>query len=76
MRKIDHVHDAEHQRQPGGEQEQHETELQAVEGLFEDELGHGAEFMVLAKCVFDSSQKALGIFLMAHCQGMITQLLS
>ncbi len=31
------------ERQPGGEQEQHEAELQAVEGLFEDELKHGRQ---------------------------------
>ena len=37
MRQVDHVHDAEDQRQPGGEQEQHQAELQAVEALFDDE---------------------------------------
>ena len=31
VREVDHVHDAEHQRQPGGEQEQHQAELQPVE---------------------------------------------
>ena len=35
MRQVDHVHDAEHERQPGGEQEQHQPELQAVQRLFE-----------------------------------------
>jgi hypothetical protein len=41
--QVDAVHDAEDERQPGGEQEQHEAELQAVEGLFEDELKHGRQ---------------------------------
>jgi hypothetical protein len=41
VRQVDHVHDAEDQRQPGGEQEQHQAELQPVERLLEDEdAGH------------------------------------
>ena len=38
--QVDAVHDAENERQPGGKQEQHEAELQAVEGLLENQLGH------------------------------------
>ena len=37
MGEVDHAHDAEDQRQPGREQEQHHAELQAVEQLFENE---------------------------------------
>ena len=37
MREIDEVHDAEHQRQTGREQEQQQPELQAVQDLFDDE---------------------------------------
>ena len=33
MREVDHVHDPEHQREAGGEQKQHQAELEAVEGL-------------------------------------------
>ena len=40
MRQVDAVHDAEDERQPGGKQEQHEAELQAVEGLLQNQLGH------------------------------------
>ena len=40
MGQVDAIHDAENQRQPGGKQEQHEAELQAVERLLEDQLGH------------------------------------
>ncbi len=39
MRQIDQVHDAEHQRQPGGQQEQQQPELQPVQALF-DEQNH------------------------------------
>ncbi len=35
VRQVDHVHDAEHQREAGGQQEQHQPELQAVERLLE-----------------------------------------
>ena len=37
VRQVDHVHDAEHERQPGREQEQHQAELQAVQRLLEDQ---------------------------------------
>ncbi len=47
MRQIDEVHDAEDQRQAGGEQEQQQTELQAVQTLFEEEE-HGDFFLTLA----------------------------
>ena len=40
MGQVDAVHDAENERQPGGKQEQHEAELQAVQGLLEHQLGH------------------------------------
>ena len=40
VRQIQHVHDAEHQRQPGRDQEQHQSELQAVEQLLDEESGH------------------------------------
>ena len=40
VRQIDQIHDAEHERQPGGEQEQQQPELQAVQALF-DEQQHG-----------------------------------
>jgi hypothetical protein len=41
VREVDHVHDAEHEREPGSEQEQHQPELQPVEGLFEKKrYGH------------------------------------
>jgi hypothetical protein len=33
MGQIDHVHDAEHQRQAGRQQKKHEAELQAIQGL-------------------------------------------
>jgi hypothetical protein len=35
--QVDHVHDAEHERQPGGQQEQHQPELQAVERLLDEQ---------------------------------------
>ncbi len=35
MCKIDEVHDAEHQREAGGDQEQDQSELQAVQDLDE-----------------------------------------
>ena len=37
VRQVHHVHDAEDQRQAGGQQKQQQAELQAVEALFEDE---------------------------------------
>ena len=37
--EIDHAHDAEDERQAGGQQEQHQPELEAVENLL-DEKGH------------------------------------
>jgi hypothetical protein len=37
VRQVDQVHDAEHQRQARGQQEQHHAELQPVERLFGDE---------------------------------------
>src|ERR1700722_2322765 len=40
VRQVDQVHDAEDQRQPGGEQEQQHAELHAVEKLL-DEIEHG-----------------------------------
>ena len=40
VRQIDAVHDAKNQCQSGGEQEEHEAELQAVEGLLKNQLGH------------------------------------
>ncbi|BBO09586.1 hypothetical protein TM102_10560 [Bradyrhizobium sp. TM102] len=36
MREVDEIHDAEHQRQAGGEQEQQQAELQPVQELFDD----------------------------------------
>ena len=41
MRQIDEVHDAEHQRQPRGKQEQQQSVLQPVQALF-DKQQHGA----------------------------------
>ena len=35
--EIDEIHDAEDERQPGGEQEQQQAELQAVQALFDQE---------------------------------------
>ena len=40
MGQVDHVHDAEHQGQPSGKQEQHQAELDAVQRLLENEDGH------------------------------------
>jgi hypothetical protein len=37
VRQVDHVHHAEHQRQPGGEQKQHQAELQAVQRLLDEQ---------------------------------------
>ncbi len=37
VRQVDEIHDPEHQRQPRGEQEQQEPELQAIQDLFDDE---------------------------------------
>ena len=37
MGEVDQVHDAEHQGQSGGKQEQHHPELEPVERLFGDE---------------------------------------
>ena len=37
MRQIDQVHDAEDERQPGGDQEQHDAELKAIQELFDQE---------------------------------------
>jgi len=39
VREVDHVHDAEHQRQARGEQEQHQAELHAVQRLLEKQDG-------------------------------------
>ena len=45
VREVDHVHDPEHERQPGGEQEQHQPELQAVQGLLEEQdSGHACQW--------------------------------
>jgi len=41
VRQIDEIHDAEHQRQPGRQQEQQQAELQPVQRLF-DENQHGS----------------------------------
>ena len=35
--EVDHVHDAEHERQARGQQEQHQAELQSIERLLEKE---------------------------------------
>jgi hypothetical protein len=40
VRQIDEVHDAEHQRQPGRQQEQQQPELKAVEALLEEQTRH------------------------------------
>ena len=40
VRQIDEVHDAEHERQPGRQQEQQQAELQSVQALL-DEKRHG-----------------------------------
>ena len=40
VRQIDEIHDAEHERQAGGKQEQQQAELQAVQALF-DKQQHG-----------------------------------
>ena len=40
MREVDEIHDPEHQRQAGGEQEQQQAELQSVQELFDDKQ-HG-----------------------------------
>ena len=46
MRQVDEVHHAEHQRQPCGDQEQQHAELQAVQGLDDEEGdGHGDLFI-------------------------------
>ncbi len=37
MREVDHVHDAKHERQARGQQEQHQTKLQAVERLLKQQ---------------------------------------
>ena len=37
VRQVHHVHDAEDERQAGGQQKQQQPELQAVEALFEEE---------------------------------------
>ena len=37
MRQVDDAHDAEDQRQPGGDEEQQQAVLQAVEQLDEEE---------------------------------------
>src|SRR5205085_12360448 len=37
MREVDEIHDPEHQRQAGREQEQQQAELQSVQELFDDE---------------------------------------
>jgi hypothetical protein len=59
MRQIDAVHDAEHQRQAGGKQEKHQAELQAVEGLFEDELQHESMFAGLGSLGFTEQHQPL-----------------
>jgi len=42
MGEVDHVHDAEHERQPGRHQEQHHAVLQPVQELLENQSpGHG-----------------------------------
>jgi hypothetical protein len=55
VRQVDQVHNAEDQRQPGGEQEQQHAELHAVEKLL-DEIEHGpvAVFTVCASCLRSS----------------------
>ena len=42
VREVDEVHHAEHEREPGRDQEQQHAELQAVQGL-DDEEGGGHE---------------------------------
>ena len=37
MRQVDHVHDAEDESQAGGQQEQHQPELQPVQQLLGDQ---------------------------------------
>jgi hypothetical protein len=34
MGQVDHLHDAEHQRQPGRHQKQHDPQLETVQELF------------------------------------------
>ena len=44
VREIHEIHDPEHERQPGGQQEQQNAELQAVQRLREEEAdGHGRD---------------------------------
>ncbi|MPN27302.1 hypothetical protein SDC9_174733 [bioreactor metagenome] len=40
MGKVDEIHDAEYQRQAGGQQEEHQAVLQAIEGLLENQIEH------------------------------------
>ena len=40
VRQIDEVHHPEHERQPGRDEKQQDTELHAVEGLQEEEVQH------------------------------------
>src|SRR5208282_1160873 len=42
VRQVDEVHDAEDQRQPGGQQEQQHAQLHAVEALLE-KIQHGLD---------------------------------
>jgi hypothetical protein len=34
--QVDHLHDAEHQGQPGGHQKQHDAQLESVKQLFDE----------------------------------------
>jgi hypothetical protein len=48
VRQVDHVHDAEDQRQAGRQQEQHQAELQPVEQLLDNEKACHAQTCVLS----------------------------
>ena len=39
MGEVDQVHDPEDERQPGGQEEEHDAELEAVQNLDEEEDG-------------------------------------
>jgi hypothetical protein len=62
VREVDEVHDAEDKSKPGGDQEQEDAELRAVQELDQQEVeGHGRPFVTALQCDRHGRAPASGV---------------
>jgi hypothetical protein len=62
MREVDHVHDAEDERQSGRHQEQHDAELKAVQKLLKRERHTGQHIMSVITSNEKDRERELPVF--------------